>query len=120
LALPLARLAESYVLDATEPPAAPDLMTAEVLQVIRAHERARRIGSDQAAVAARQLEDLRIVRYPALPFFRRAWELRHNFSAYDAMYVALAEALHTSLVTADARLARAVRDHSLARAVLLA
>jgi predicted nucleic acid-binding protein len=38
---------------------------------------------------------------------RRVWELRHNLSAYDALYVALAEEISASLVTADAKLAAA-------------
>ncbi|MGH7338547.1 MAG: type II toxin-antitoxin system VapC family toxin, partial [Myxococcota bacterium] len=46
-------------------------------------------------------------RYPTLPFLRRVYELRQNLTAYDAVYVALAEALGCSLVTADQRLARA-------------
>lgn len=50
----------------------------------------------------------------------RAWSLRHNFTAYDAMYVALAEAVDGQLVTLDGKLARAVREHTDVDAVLLA
>ena len=50
---------------------------------------------------------LALDRYPALPLLPRAFELRANVTAYDAMYVALAEALDCPLVTADARLAAA-------------
>ncbi|MGH3441980.1 MAG: PIN domain-containing protein, partial [Nitriliruptorales bacterium] len=46
-------------------------------------------------------------RYPTLPLTWRAYELRDNVTAYDAVYVALAEGLACSLVTADARLSRA-------------
>lgn len=46
-------------------------------------------------------------RYPTLPLLPRAYELRADVSAYDAMYVALAESLEGALVTADARLSRA-------------
>lgn len=84
------------------------------------HERARRIDEERSREAARALLDLPIARYPTLSLLERAWTLRHNFSAYDAMYVALAEALETSVVTADAHLARAISDHSRARAILLA
>lgn len=105
--------------DASDGATAPDLLTAEVLQTIRAYERARRIDAHQAQVAAQTLLDLPIAKYPTLPLLERAWTLRQNFTAYDAMYVALAEALGTALVTADARLARAVQAHSLARAILL-
>ena len=46
-------------------------------------------------------------RYDHEPFLTRVWELRHNLTAYDALYVALAEALDAPLVTCDARLGRA-------------
>ena len=50
-------------------------------------------------------QDLRVDRYGHLPFLNRIWQLRHNVSAYDAVYVALAEALSTVVLTADRRLA---------------
>ena len=49
---------------------------------------------------------LRVNRYDILSLRSRIWALRHNLTAYDAAYVALAEALDAPLVTADARLAR--------------
>ena len=55
---------------------------------------------------------LPIVRYDHGPLMHRVLELRHNFSAYDASYVALAEALGVPLLTADARLASAAREHT--------
>ena len=48
-----------------------------------------------------------MTRYPVFSFLDRVWELRDNLSAYDASYVALAELLNCSLLTADARLSRA-------------
>jgi predicted nucleic acid-binding protein len=48
-----------------------------------------------------------MTRYPAHSLLNRMWELRDNLSAYDATYVALAELLDCSLLTADGRLARA-------------
>jgi hypothetical protein len=53
------------------------------------------------------LVSLPATRYPHAPFAPRVWELRGNLTPYDAVYVALAEALDCALVTADARLARA-------------
>ena len=54
--------------------------------------------------------DLAIVRYPHEPLNDRVWELRHNLTAYDATFIALAEALDAPLVTCDGRLA-AARGH---------
>lgn len=109
----------SRAISAAEDKAAPDLINAEVLQAIRAHERRRLIDEDRSSVARQALVDLPLTRYPTLTLLGRAWELRQNFTAYDAMYVALAEALATSLVTADDRLAAAVRAHTKIKVVLL-
>lgn len=92
--------------------AAPDFLNTELLHVLRTEERRHRIDAERSAAAREAIVGLPIARYPTLPLVRRAWELRHNFSAYDAMYVALAEVLATSLVTADARLASATRAHT--------
>jgi predicted nucleic acid-binding protein len=51
--------------------------------------------------------DLPVTRYPHQPFLDRIWELRHNLTAYDAAYVALAEVLHAPLITCDRALALA-------------
>ena len=59
------------------------------------------------SAAIDDLEDLSLTRFPVLPLMRRAYELRANVTAYDAAYVALAEQLDCTLVTADARLASA-------------
>ena len=58
--------------------------------------------------ALEDLADFPIARYPHQPFLFRIWELRHNVTAYDAAYLALAEALAAPLVTRDAKLASAV------------
>src|SRR5947207_3403455 len=59
----------------------------------------------RAALAGMSLSDYLIARYPHHPFLSRIWELRHNATAYDATYLALAEALAAPLVTRDAKLA---------------
>jgi predicted nucleic acid-binding protein len=61
----------------------------------------------RADEAIRDLLDLRIARYPHLVLLPRIWQLRHNFSTYDAAYIVLAEKLGAALVTRDARLASA-------------
>ena len=87
--------------------AAPDLVDVETVAVLRK----RWLGGDLTArrfsSAVGDLEDLALDRYPTLPLMRRAYELRANVTAYDAVYVALAEALACPLVTADERLANA-------------
>ena len=118
LDLPLAPEARRHVFSDAGA-AAPDHLNAEALHAIRAHERRGSIQSERAAQALEDLRDLPITRYPTLAVIGRAFELRHNFSAYDALYVALAEELAASLVTADERLARAVGDHTAVEPMLL-
>jgi predicted nucleic acid-binding protein len=86
---------------------APHLLDLEVTQVLRRLALQRVVSVHRANEAVRDLLDLRITRYPHLVLLRRIWQLRHNFSAYDAAYIALAEKLGSILVTRDARLASA-------------
>jgi predicted nucleic acid-binding protein len=86
---------------------APQLLDLEVTQVLRRLALQGVISAHRADEAVRDLLDLRITRYPHLLFLPRIWQLRHNFSAYDAAYIVLAEKLRAALVTRDARLASA-------------
>jgi predicted nucleic acid-binding protein len=63
--------------------------------------------SERALDALIDFKDMPITRYPHDIFLQRIWELRANITAYDAIYVALAEALSTPLLTCDKRLANA-------------
>jgi predicted nucleic acid-binding protein len=65
------------------------------------------VSPDRAADAIADLADLDRHRHPHIDLVTRAWKLRENVTAYDAMYVALAEALDAPMVTCDAPLARA-------------
>ena len=112
LRLPRADAVEREIFGTPERHAAPDLLNAEVVQALRRLERGNAVDAVRVAGAVVSLGQLRIVRYPTAPLVDRAWALRHNFSAYDAMYVALAEAVGKALVTTDGRLARAVRAHT--------
>ena len=87
--------------------AAPDLLRVEAVSVIRRQLANGALTPAQANNAIEDLLNLPIIVYPAAPFLRRAWELRDIATAYDACYVALAEALGCALATADQRLANA-------------
>jgi predicted nucleic acid-binding protein len=86
---------------------APHLLDVEVTQVLRRLSWQGLISGQRADTAVQDLQDLRVVRYPHFLFLPRVWQLRHNLSAYDATYIALAEQLAASLVTRDGRLATA-------------
>jgi predicted nucleic acid-binding protein len=87
--------------------AAPDLVDVETVAVLRKRWIAGTVPDRRFAAAISDLEQLDLDRYPALPFMRRAYELRANVTAYDAVYIALAEALDCELLTADGHLAKA-------------
>lgn len=86
---------------------APHLLDLEVTQVLRRLVREGALPVHRANKAIRDLLDLRITRYPHFVLVPRIWQLRHNFSAYDAANVVLAEKLGAALATRDGRLASA-------------
>jgi predicted nucleic acid-binding protein len=85
----------------------PHLLDAEVTQALRRLVRAGDVSANRAAEAIADLIDLDIHRHAHLDLLTRAWKLRENLTAYDAMYVALAEALDATVVTCDTPLANA-------------
>ncbi len=89
------------------PLASPDLIDVETVAVLRKRWIAGDLNDQRFSDAIEDLEDLDLTRYPMLPLMRRAFELRANVTAYDATYVALAERLDCTLLTADRRLATA-------------
>lgn len=86
---------------------APHLLPLEVVQTIRCLSALRLITPDLAAAALVDVADLDVVLYEHNDLLPRIWDLRHNLTAYDASYVALAEVLDAPLLTFDARLAAA-------------
>ena len=86
---------------------APQLMDLEVLSVWRRLVSVEAMTPRRARLAVDDLAAIPVERAPHDKLTRRCWELRHNLTAYDAAYVALAEILEITLVTADRRMANA-------------
>jgi predicted nucleic acid-binding protein len=86
---------------------APHLLDLEATQVLRRLSRTGEIAVERCRAALDVLSDIRMLRYPHYPLLPRIWQLRHNLSAYDAAYVALAELIEAPLLTHDGKLASA-------------
>jgi predicted nucleic acid-binding protein len=90
---------------------APALIDAEVASAIRGLMLTTKATITISAVRAEEMltgfAQLRLVRYPMVPYQRRVLALRHNLTAYDAFYVAMAESLSMPLLTDDAKFANA-------------
>jgi predicted nucleic acid-binding protein len=91
---------------------APHLIDIEVAQVVRRYAMAGQVDTDRGRAMLVDLAVFPLWRHPHDVLLPRVWELRNNLSAYDAVYLALAEALDASLLTHDQRLATATRRHS--------
>ena len=87
--------------------AMPELADLEVASVLRREMRGGALDGRRASLALDDLAALPAQRAPHRPLLARCWELRNNLTLYDAAYVALAEAMHATLLTGDRRLARA-------------
>jgi predicted nucleic acid-binding protein len=84
----------------------PHLIDVEVTQGLRRLVRAGEVSADRAADAIDDLIDLDLHRHAHLDLLTRSWKLRDNVTAYDAIYIALAEALDATVVTCDTPLAK--------------
>jgi predicted nucleic acid-binding protein len=89
---------------------APHLLDVEVASALRRYQLSGELSSEEGREALVDLAGLDIVRYPHDPLLGRVWELRRSATAYDAVYLALAEVLDAPLLTLDRRLAR-TRGH---------
>jgi len=101
-----ARIGER-LLSADESLHAPHLIDVEVAQVLRRYAAAGALTDARSREALSDLADFPLHRYPHDVLLPRIWKLRHNLTAYDAAYLALAEALQAPLVTRDPKLAAA-------------
>lgn len=102
---PLADAVERRLLAATSIHV-PHLWFLEIAQVLRRHVLAGAMTATDGGALLDLADQLRADRHPHEPLGPRIWDLRDNLTAYDATYVALAEAIDARLVTTDAVLAR--------------
>jgi predicted nucleic acid-binding protein len=105
LRTPSASAVEERLFASGETLHAPHLIDLEVAQVLRRYASAGQIAAEEGEIALGDFANFPIRRFPHGLLLSRIWELRHNLTAYDAAYVALAEALDASLLTRDERLA---------------
>ena len=107
LRTPSARAMEKRLFDSRQTLHAPHLLDVEVTQVIRRYAASGEVDEERGRDALADLGAMPVRRYPHGFLLPRVWELRHNLTAYDAVYVALAEVLDAPLLTRDKRLAAA-------------
>jgi predicted nucleic acid-binding protein len=109
LQTPLGEAVAATIRDLHGPLHAPSLLDLEVIQVLGRLERTRTSKPELIAAAARRLWEMPVQKHQHEPLLGRIWQLRRNLTAYDACYLALAEALDAPLVTCDAGLCLAAR-----------
>jgi len=102
---------EARLLGRSESLHSPHLLDVEVAQVIRRFMIAGEIDAPRAQAALDDFLDFPILRHSHSFLLRRVWDLRANLTAYDAVYVALAETLEATFLTHDRRLATAARRY---------
>ena len=90
-----------YLFAANETLHVPHLTDVEVLQVLRRYSLTRTLDEKREREALEDYASMPLTRYPHSVLLPRVWELRHNLTAYDAVYIALAEALRATFVTCD-------------------
>lgn len=96
-----------FIFAANETLHAPHLIDLEIAQVLRRYVRTSVISADRGAEALTDLVDFPLTRYPHQVLLFRIWQMRHGLTAYDAAYLALAEALDAPLITRDRAMAKA-------------
>jgi predicted nucleic acid-binding protein len=94
----------------------PHLLDVEVMSALRSLAAGQRIDSHRSDQLQGALSSLPAERFGHTSLIGRMWELRHNFTSYDATYIALAEATNSTLYTCDSKLRRGHR----ARVVIFA
>lgn len=92
-----------------QPLLVPHLLDVEVASALRKLTAGQRVEAHRCKELLADLADLPMERYPHSPLLSRIWELRHNFTAYDSAYIALAEMTGSILYTMDVKLIRGHR-----------
>lgn len=103
---------EKWLFDPAQTLHAPHLIDVEITQVLRRYAATGAVAPDRSRAALTDWADFPVNRYPHDFLLPRVWDLRHNLTAYDAVYVALAEAFDAPLITRDRRLAAAAGHHA--------
>lgn len=107
LGTPAGQLVSARIADPAEGLHVPHLADVEVVQALRRYVREGDIDAGSAKAALDDFRALDLQRHAHEPLLDRVWELRANLTAYDAVYVALAEVLDSQLLTCDRPLSRA-------------
>lgn len=105
LQTPAAQRVGQFIFAANETLHAPHLIDLEVAQVLRRYVRSGAVSAERGAQAVADLSDFPLTRYPHSVLLARIWQMRDTLTAYDAAYLALAEALDARLITRDRALA---------------
>lgn len=103
----MGQLVAGRIADPAEGLHVPHLADVEVVQALRRYVREGEINAAAGETALEDLRALDLQRHAHEPLLERVWELRQNLTAYDAVYVALAEVLNAVLLTCDRRLSQA-------------
>ena len=117
LQTPIGSRVEERIFSAVPNLHAPHLLDIEVAQVLRRYVAAHVITASRGQEALQDLADLPLTRYPHDFLLWRIWNLRNTLTAYDAAYVALAEALGAPLITCDRKMAAASGHSALIQVV---
>jgi len=112
LRTPAAEAIERRLFDFDQKLHAPHLLDVEIAHVVRRYSAMTVISAEQGRAALVDLAEFPLRRHAHTLLLQRVWELRNNLAAYDAIYVALAEALNVPLFTRDRRLASAASAHT--------
>jgi predicted nucleic acid-binding protein len=89
---------------------APHLIDIEIAHALRRYVRSALISAERGGEAIADLADFPLTRYAHVDLLSWVWEMRHGLTAYDASYLALAEALNAPLLTRDRALGKARSD----------